>query len=151
MSEQQTEEAFPRGWNFYDRDGVEADGPVASGTYVRVEEGPLSDGSFAPIVVLNIDGEERSIWCLGTVLLNQFGKAFRHREVAVGEQIVVTYTGEKKSAKNFKYRNYVVRFPDAPAADAKAIFGAADPVEEAPVAYESAEDMASSQTEEVPY
>lgn len=133
MSEQTTdaqtneEQEFARGWRF------DEDGPEVRGKFVKFDVGHTEHGQ-CPIVVLNVDGEERSVWCFHTALKSKFQQEVNRRDVQVGELIVIKQAGEKQGA-NRKYMNYVVTFPDAPPVDAKAIFGAVDPIDQPPVAY----------------
>lgn len=132
-TEETTAEDFPRNWRF-DEDGAEV-----RGKFVRFDTGPTQEYGEVPIVVLNVDGEERSVWCFHTALKSKFQKEVNRRDIEVGEQINIKQAGEKKSGSNRTYMNYFVAFPEAPPIDAKAIFGTVDPIDAPPVAYEPEE------------
>jgi hypothetical protein len=126
---------FPRGWRF-DEDGLEVEG-----RYVKADVGRTANGS-APIIVLDVDGEERSVWCFHTALRNRIADELATRvagDFNPGELILIRQ-GEKKTGANDRaYVSYTVRFPEAPKRNARAIFKA-DPIDEPPTAVESGPD-----------
>lgn len=115
----ETEEEFPRNWRF------DEDGTTVMGTFVKFDLGQTQEYGECPIVVLEVDGEERSVWLFHTALRNKFQKEVNRRDFVVGEQVNIKQKGEKKG-KKYKYTDYMVAFPDAPPLDAKAIFGPLD-------------------------
>jgi hypothetical protein len=135
-TEQEAEEEYPRNWRF-DEDGLEV-----RGKFVKFDQGMTQEYGDCPIVVLNVDGEERSVWLFHTALRSKFQKEVNRRDFVVGEQVNIKQVGEKKG-KNRTYMNYMVAFPDAPPLDAKAIFGPASPGSEpVHVVYPDAESKA---------
>jgi hypothetical protein len=126
----ESEEEFPQNWRF-DEDGAEV-----RGKFVKFDVGQTQEYGDCPIVVLNVDGEERSVWLFHSALRSKFQKEVNRRDIEPGEQINIRQAGEKKSGNNRTYMNYIVAFVDAPPLDAKAIFGAvptaADPDDDVP-------------------
>ena len=77
LSEQTvTESDFPRNWLF-DEDGLEVEG-----RYVEITEGTTANGP-CPIVVLNVDGERRSIWLFHAAVRNRFADEVARRTKGV--------------------------------------------------------------------
>lgn len=142
MSEETTapeegEDDFPRNWRF-DEDGAEV-----RGTFVKFDVGQTQEYGDCPILVLNVEGEERSVWLFHTALRSKFQKEVNRRDLEVGEQINIKQAGMKKSGNNRSYQNYMVAFVDAPPLDAKAIFGRIDPIDSPPVTYTDTETVSS--------
>ena len=133
MSEEQTTgeaaEDYPRGWRF------DEDGPEVSGKFVKFDVGQTKEYGSCPIIILNVNGEERSVWCFHQALRSKFQQEVHRRDLEAGETVFIRQVGEKKSGNQRNYMAYVVQFPDAPPVDAKAIFGPLDPVDAPPVAY----------------
>jgi hypothetical protein len=105
-------EDYPRWWNW------DEDGDLCAGTFVRFTEG-FSEYGEKTIVVLELDGEERSIWLHETVLFDEFRREVLRRpgrELDSGERVVVK-RGEKQKTKDGKrtFRGFRVVFPDQPA------------------------------------
>ncbi len=119
MADQETVEEtdFPANWRF-DEDGAEV-----RGKFVKFDVGQTQEYGDCPILVLNVDGEERSVWLFHTALKSKFQKEVARREIQPGEQINIKQAGEKMGANKRSYMNYVVAFVDAPPLDAKALFG----------------------------
>jgi hypothetical protein len=132
------EDDFPRNWRF-DEDGAEV-----RGSFVKFDVGQTQEYGECPILVLNVDGEERSVWLFHTALRSKFQKEVNRRDIEVGEQINIKQAGQKKSGNNRTYQNYMVAFVDAPPLDAKAIFGRVDPIDSPAVTYTDTETVESS-------
>ena len=115
VTEEETD--YPENWRF-DEDGVEV-----RGKFVKFDLGQTQDYGEVPIVVLNVDGVERSVWLFHTALRSKFQKEVNRRDIQPGEQINIKQAGEKKGKNKRPYMNYIVAFVDAPELDAKAIFG----------------------------
>jgi hypothetical protein len=113
------QEDFPRTWRF-DEDGLEV-----KGHYVRLDEGHTQNGP-CPIVVLNVDGEHRSVWAFHAALRNRLADEVGRRsdgDLTQGERVVIRQGEVKQGASGYSYRSYVVRFPDAPKRSPKDILG----------------------------
>jgi hypothetical protein len=117
---------FPRTWRF-DKDGLEV-----SGRYVEIGEGTTANGP-CPIVVLNADGEHRSIWLFHTAVRNRFADEVARRkdgDLTQGELVVIRQGETKESGGGRSYVSYSVRFPEAPKRSPKEILGETEPVPE---------------------
>jgi hypothetical protein len=104
-------EDYPRWWDW------DEDGDIVSGTFVRFTQG-FSEYGERTVVVLLVDGEERSVWLHQTVLFDEFRREVLRRtsrELDVGEKVVVK-RGEKRKTKDDKrtFRSFRVLFPDQP-------------------------------------
>lgn len=118
---------FPRNWRW------DEDGDDVVGRYVRIDEAPTSYGE-KPIVVLEINGEERSVWLLETALRNRVADEVAKRpsgDLTPGERVVIHRGDKKRSAAGREYRAFTARFPDARKRSAMEILGASsEPVAE---------------------
>jgi hypothetical protein len=118
LSEQTvTESDFPRNWLF-DEDGLEVEG-----RYVEITEGTTANGP-CPIVVLNVDGERRSVWLFHTAVRNRFADEVARRkdgDLTQGELVSIRRGETKESAGGRSYVSYAVRFPEAPKRSPKEI------------------------------
>ena len=95
----------------------ENDGDSIAGAVVRYSEGPGKFGPV-PIMVLDTDMGERSIWLFSSILREKVGKA----KPLPGERVVVTYLGQRTSqATGNTYKAWGVdvsdRTPSAPPFD----------------------------------
>jgi hypothetical protein len=111
---------FPRTWRF-DEDGLEV-----VGKYVATDEGPTQNGP-CPILVLEVDGEERSVWCFHTALRRRIADEIARRssgDLTPGETVVIRQGESKTSESGRKYVSYYTRFPEAPKRTAGEIFKA---------------------------
>jgi hypothetical protein len=111
---------YPRNWRW------EEDGDTLAGTFVEITEGPTSYGD-KPIVVLEVDGERRSIWLFETAVQNRFADEVRKRasgDLTVGERITIVRGEMVTSGTGRNYRAFKVRFPDRPKRKASEILGA---------------------------
>lgn len=133
---------FPAYWDF-DRDGL-----TCAGTFVRVDSGPTSFGQKA-ILILDVDGTERSVWVTTAALKGQLGDELGRRNTrnfTAGERIEVHRGAEKAvSANDRSYWPFKVNFPDAPTPDAATLLDAS-PVDLEPEPADFAPD-----TEDIPF
>lgn len=94
---------------------------------MKVDQAPTAYGPCG-ILVLKIAGEERSVWANTTALRGKIADELTRRgarNFTVGERIIVERGAAKKtSAAGNNYWPFQVAFPDGPATDAAAIFGA---------------------------
>jgi hypothetical protein len=102
---------YPRWWNW------DEDGDICAGSFVRFTRGHSEYGEKT-IVVLAVEGEERSIWLHETVLFDEFRRELLHRpsrELDLGEMVIVK-RGEKRKTQDGKrsFRSFRIRFPDRP-------------------------------------
>jgi hypothetical protein len=103
-------------------------GHTLEGLYVRMEEGATDGYGRKPIVILNVDGQERSVWLFDAALVSKFRDQLATRPAGdfdVGERVAIERGAEKvKSAtSDRRYWPYKVRFPDAPQRSAGDILG----------------------------
>src|SRR5438034_1020679 len=103
--------AFPVTWRWDEH------GHTIHGLYVRMDEAVTDYGRKA-ILVLDVDGEERSIWLFDSALVSKFQEQLATRatgDFTPGERILIERGAEKvESANGRRYWPYKVRFPDAP-------------------------------------
>lgn len=113
------DEGFPAYWDW------EAEG-LADGIFRRMESGPTSFGTRA-ILILEIDGKERSIWVTTQSLRSKLADELQRRgtrDFTPGERIEIRRGAEKKvSAADRAYWPFVAIFHDAPTSDAAALLG----------------------------
>jgi hypothetical protein len=105
----------------------EVDGDEIDGTFVNLDEAPTSYGD-KPIVVLNVAGEDRTVWLLETALRNKFADEVRKRQseaFTVGERIVIRRGEMRQSGTGRTYRHFTVTFVDRPKRNAVQILGPA--------------------------
>jgi hypothetical protein len=110
---------FPRTWRF-DEDGLEV-----KGRYVEFSEGSTANG-LCSIIVLNVDGERRSVWAFHTALRNRLADEVARRcegDLTQGELVVIKQGETKQSGGGRSYVSYAVRFPEAPKRSPKEILG----------------------------
>jgi hypothetical protein len=123
MSQQNDER--PRNWFFGTGEGK--DGMVADGRFVRFTEGPTKDGRMLPILVLEVDGEERSVWLFHEALAAKFKDEVARRasgDLVVSEPIRIEQLGRRQSATGDRsYVDYSVVFPERPTKSAREILG----------------------------
>ena len=105
------ESDFPAYWDW------EEDGLTADGTFARMEQGPTQFGT-KPIVILKVDGEERSFWVNTEALRSQLTDELKRRcarSFTAGERMLISRGAEKKTSANDRgYWPFRCRFPDAP-------------------------------------
>jgi hypothetical protein len=123
---------FPRNWRF-DEDGLEL-----VGLYVRSDEGQTANGP-CPILILEIDGEERTVWCFHTALRRRIADEVARRpsgDLKKGERVVIRQGEKKTTAEGGReYISYFTRFPDAPKRAARDIFKS-DNIDAPPTTYD---------------
>lgn len=116
---------YPRSWTWPD------DGNVCAGTYVKFSSGPSNySDKPTPIIVLTVDGEDRSVWLRYTAQLSKVQDEVRQRpgrDLDVGERVVITHRGQKTSKSSGNpYIDFTVEFPDGPAPSAAGMLGLDD-------------------------
>jgi hypothetical protein len=115
------ESDFPAYWDW------EKDGLTAEGTFARMEQGPTAYGP-RPIVILEIDGEERSVWVNTDALRSQLADELERRAArsfTVGERMIISRGTEKKTSANDRnYWPFKTKYPDAPQRDDADLLGA---------------------------
>lgn len=92
-----------------------------------MESGPTAFGQ-KPIVILAVEGVERSLWITTDPLRSKLADELERRGARsfdVGEQIVITREAEKRISSNDRaYWAFKATFPDSPARDAADLLGA---------------------------
>jgi hypothetical protein len=106
---------------------------AVEGKFIGFDEGPTAYGD-KPIVVVQVDGEPRSLWLFDTALVSKFRDEIRRRttrDLTPGEQLYIKRGQMITSGTGRDYRRYDVRFPDRPKRKAADILGAPtdDPLE----------------------
>ena len=112
--------SHPTSWRW------DEDGHAVRGTCVRMDEAATDYGRSA-IVVLDVAGEERSVWLFEAAIVSKFRDELAKRpsgDFTVGEGVEIDRGAEKvESANGRSYWPYRVRFPDAPQLSAGDILG----------------------------
>jgi hypothetical protein len=115
------ESDFPRYWDWDD------DGLTADGVYEKTDRAPSQYGEKA-ILILEINGEQRSVWVNTESLRGKLADELERRNARdfnIGERIVITRAAEKKTSSNDRqYWPFKVDFPDGPKSDAAGLLGA---------------------------
>jgi len=94
--EEVVDEEYPEAWNPQPEEAIA--GEVVECRKVEV------DGRYARLVVLDVDGENVTVWC-STVIATRFKKA----GVRVGDVVKIQYVGRVKSTTSeFYYKNFKV-------------------------------------------
>ncbi len=112
---------YPRFWDW------DEDGKSVEGMFLRANVGYTANGP-RPFVVLDVDGDERTIWLLHDVLRNQFAREVHRRPnkaIDVGETIRIHQLEPRESQTNAgrAYTNYRTEFPQGPATTQVDVFG----------------------------
>jgi hypothetical protein len=84
---------FPQAWLW------ETDGDIERGKFVRFTTGPTKLYGRKPIAVLDVAGEERSIWITTHLLFAAFKEELERREnntLEPGEEITIRWSGKKQ-------------------------------------------------------
>lgn len=140
-STQDTESPHPRSWRWDD------DGRTISGTYERVDSAESEYGRRA-IVVINVNGESRSLWLNETALASKFRDELASRaarDFTAGERITVTKGAKKVEGGNGRaYWPFSVVFADAPKRSAAELLGVDAP-------QDTAASTAGEGDDEVPF
>jgi hypothetical protein len=118
----------PRTWDWRE------DGAHVSGRFVRFDEAPTRGYGYKPVLIVDVDGEHRTVWLFHEALLNQFREEVIRRgtgNLEDGERIDVFQVGDKVSESTGRtYTDYKAVFPDRPKRSGVDILGARDkPVE----------------------
>jgi hypothetical protein len=117
-----------------------------AGTFVHFDEGATRDYRMRVILVLDVDGAERSIWLSQTALFNKVKDKLNRRTsktLKPSERVVVQRHEKTTSENGRSYWPFVVSFPDRPEKSTTDLFG----LDEGLVRYEKTEP-ASEQPEE---
>jgi hypothetical protein len=111
---------YPETWLWDDH------GDVCSGRFVRFDKAATRDFGKKLIMVLEIDGQERSVWLLQTALYNQVRDELGERperRLAVGERVAIHRLAETKTQDGKRtYRPFRTYFPDRPELDVASEF-----------------------------
>jgi hypothetical protein len=102
---------YPETWKFAEH------GDLVAGTFVRFDEGPTRDYGLRVILVLDVDGAERSIWLSQTALFNKVKDELNRRATKTldpGERVVIQRHEKTTSENGRSYWPFVVSFPDRP-------------------------------------
>jgi hypothetical protein len=129
MSTTSNTATYPKRWVFDKGDQGKADwvdGSTVDSRFVRFEQGRAGDYGLKPIVILEVNGVERSVWLLHDALYNRFRDELQRRsmpKLVLDERIVIEKHKEKTRSKNDRdYQGYDVHFPDAPAPNEEQLF-----------------------------
>src|SRR4029453_4407331 len=110
----QTDDAatgYPERWKFDEH------GDLVAGTFVRFDEGPTRDYGLRVILVLDVDGAERSIWLSQTALFNKVKDELNRRATKTldpGERVVIQRHEKTTSENGRSYWPFVVSSPARP-------------------------------------
>jgi hypothetical protein len=125
-----TESTNPRTWDWRE------DGEHVSGLFVRFDEAPTRGYGYKAILILDVDGEQRTVWLFHEALLNQLREEITRRgadDLEAGEQIDVFRVGDKVSESSGRtYTDYKAVFPDRPKRSGSDILGAREKPAEKP-------------------
>jgi hypothetical protein len=122
------EQTYPRTF-LWEEDAEDlGDHRRVSGHFVAIDEAPTKNG-LKPILVLEIDGEQRSVWVLHGPFLSKLTEELERRpngEFTPGELIVIEQAKEKTIAEASRrpYTAYKARFPERPQRSQRDILGA---------------------------
>jgi hypothetical protein len=118
------EQEYPESWIW------DTDGNYVLGRYVRFSQGPTRDYGRRPILVLDVDGAQRSIWLNGVVLLNRIRDEVAtrpSRDLTPGERVSIRRLEKTKGEGGRQgYWKFSVQFPDKPEPSAEEILFAND-------------------------
>jgi hypothetical protein len=96
-------------------------GDVCSGTFRRFDKGATREYGKRLIMVLEVDGRERSVWLLQTALYERIRDELSERpdrRLAVGERVTIHRQAETKTQDGKRsYRPFRAYFPDRPELD----------------------------------
>jgi hypothetical protein len=121
ISPAQNDEAtgYPETWKFGEH------GDLVAGTFVRFDEGPTRDYGMKVILVLDVDGRERSIWLSQTALFNKVKNELNRRTsktLEPGERVVVQRHEKTTSENGRSYWPFAVSFTDRPEKSTSELF-----------------------------
>jgi hypothetical protein len=107
--------AYPETWLWGEH------GEVCSGTFVRFDKAPTREYGNKLILILAVDGRERSIWLLQTALKQRIRDELRDRSdrrLAVGERVAIHRLAETTTQDGKRsYRPFRIYFADRPELD----------------------------------
>jgi hypothetical protein len=142
-----TETDYPRAWDW------EADGSELEGAYLAIESAPTAQGK-RPILVLEVNGEPRTVWLFHEALVSKFREELEERpegDLRQGEPIVIK-RGEKKTSQNGRdYVDYRVRFPEAPKRSPLDMLGVSSAGTGEPVQENAGASSPASQGDDIPW
>lgn len=140
--------AYPQAW-IWKEHGLRVDGG-----FVRTDRASSEYGS-SPIIVLDVDGVERSVWLNVTALVSKFRDELRRRKARrfePGERITIQRAAEKKtSAAGRDYWPFAVRFHDAPQMDDADVLEVDDGYVENIVEQDIEDEVAEETADEIPF
>jgi hypothetical protein len=111
---------YPQTWRFAEH------GDLVAGTFVRFDEGPTRDYGLKVILVLDVDGAERSVWLSQTALFNKVKDELNRRTsktLEPGERVIVQRHEKTTSENGRSYWPFAVSFPDRPEKSTADLFG----------------------------
>ncbi len=119
--------SYPAYWDFAE------DGPLLSARFVKFDQGQTRQYGPKPICVLEVGGEERSLWLTQTVLYQRFRDELLRRPdrtLAVGERISVERHEKKRTEDGrYEYTPFTIVFHDAPSVSETDLFELDSPAE----------------------
>jgi hypothetical protein len=125
MSESTESTDFPASWRW------ESDGDIERGRFVRFTSGPTKLYGRKPIAVLEVDGEERSIWITTHLLFQAFKEELERREnntLEPGEEITIRWSGKKDpEGGGPSYHVHRITFHSSPGDSPESTFGLGTP------------------------
>ncbi len=110
---------YPENWLFDEH------GDLVAGTFVKFSEGPTRDYGTKVILVLSVDGKQRSVWLSQMALFNQIRDELNRRSskrLEPGERVVVDRLGKKESENGRSYWAFRCLFPDRPEKNENELF-----------------------------
>lgn len=111
---------YPETWKFDEH------GDLVAGAFVRFDEGPTRDYGLKVILVLDVDGTERSVWLSQTALFNKVKDELNRRTsktLEPGERVIVQRHEKTTSENGRSYWPFAVSFPDRPEKSTADLFG----------------------------
>jgi hypothetical protein len=111
ITEQADETAYPATWKFDEH------GDLVAGTFLRFDEGQTKDYGARVIMVLLVDGQERSVWLSQMALFSKVRDELNRRTsktLEPGERVVVQRHEKTTSENGRSYWPFAVSFPDRP-------------------------------------
>ncbi len=100
-------------------------GDLVDGRFIRFDKGRTRDYGAKPVLVLDVDGDERSVWLLQTVLFEEVRRELAERpnhDLIPGERVVIRRLEPKIGDTGRTYRPFRVLFPDRPRTSTSELF-----------------------------
>ena len=147
-SELDEELSFPKSWKW------DEDGDAVFGHFLRVDRGRTRDYGAKTIVVLEIDGTERSVWLTGDVLFAKFREELLDRPgrtLTIGERVAIRRHEPKESEAGRKYRPFTVLFPDRPQPTTATLFDLDEPTPTPTPASEESSGNVAEPSDDIPF